>query len=169
MAIAEALLPDYDQEVDRTRKMLEVVPNDKLDWKPHEKSMTLGRLATHLCEMPGWGQAVLALDEFDMAPPDAEPYRPPTVNSSAEILEMFNTNAAKARELIASMSDADFMKTWTLKKAGEKVFSAPRAGVVRDILMSHMAHHRGQLSVYLRLNDVPIPQSYGPTADYPDM
>lgn len=169
MAIGESLLPEFDQETATTRKLLEVIPGDKLAWKPHERSMTLGQLASHLADLLGWSEVMIAQDAFDVAPPDQEAPAPQEMRSRADILGTFDANAAKARELIASTSDEDFMKMWTLKKSGEALFSMPRIAIIRSMLMNHMVHHRAQLGVFLRLNDVPVPQSYGPTADFPDM
>lgn len=169
MAIYEAFLAELDQETPRTRKMLERVPEKKLDWKPHDKSMPLGRLATHVAELQGWAEAVLAQDEFDLAPPDAPSYQPTVLKSVSEIVKLFDSNVEKLRGLLRSTSDGDFMKPWTLKMGGQALFTAPRVGVTRETLFNHLYHHRGQLSVYLRLNGVPVPQTYGPTADETDM
>lgn len=167
MAIKDALLPELDQEAAVTRKLLKRVPADKLGWKPHEKSMTLGRLATHIAEMPGWTDVVINQNEFDVEPPGGEPYTPTEVEGVAQLLEMFDAGVTKMRELLDGTSDAEFMEPWTLKKGGEDVFTIPRIGVVRNTLFNHAIHHRGQLSVYLRLAGAPVPGSYGPTADEP--
>lgn len=169
MLIYEAFLAELDQETPKTRKMLERVPEKKLSWKPHDKSMPLGRLATHVAELQGWAQVILAQEEFDLAPPDAPPYQPVVLESVSEIVKLFDSNVETLRGLLRSTSDAEFMKPWTLKMGGEALFSAPRVGVTREMLFNHLYHHRGQLSVYLRLNGVSVPQSYGPTADEPDM
>ncbi len=169
MPIFEAFLAELDQETPTTRKMLERVPEKKLDWKPHDKSMPLGRLATHVAELQGWAEAILTQDEFDLAPPGAPPYQPLVLEKVSEMVKLFDTNVEKLRGLLRSTSDADFMKPWTLKMGGQALFSAPRVGVARDMLFNHLIHHRGQLSVYLRLNGVPVPQTYGPTADEADM
>jgi uncharacterized damage-inducible protein DinB len=167
VAIKEALLPELEQEASSTRKLLERVPEDKLDWKPADKSMTMGRLATHLAEMPTWGVHALSMDELDINPPGGEPYQPVQAGSVSEILEQFDTNIAKLRDAIESASDEDFMKPWTLKNGGEEVFTMPKVAVLRGMVMNHTIHHRGQLSVFLRLNDVPLPGTYGPSADEP--
>lgn len=167
MAINESLLIELDHQSATTRKVLERVPADRLDWKPHAKSMTMGRLATHLAELPGWGEVVLTQSEFDVEPPGGSDYVPVQAESVAQILETFDANVAKVRGIIAGMSDEEFMQLWTMKKAGEEVFTAPRIGVIRDVILHHAAHHRGQLTVYLRLNDVPVPSTFGPTADEP--
>jgi uncharacterized damage-inducible protein DinB len=165
MAIKDGFLQELEQESAATRKMLERVREDKLDWRPHEKSMTLARLASHLAELPGWSAAVLSEDEFDMAPPGGPAYEPQMLDSLSAILDLFDANLAKMHELLSSTSDEEFMKQWTLKSGGEKVFSAPKISVMRTTLFNHAVHHRGQLSVYLRLTGAPVPATYGPTAD----
>jgi uncharacterized damage-inducible protein DinB len=162
MAIRDALLPEFDHEMGTTRKLLERVPDDTLTWKPHARSMTLGRLATHLAELPGWAQTVIRDGVFDIKPGE---YTPRALGTRAEILALFDEKVAAARALIASMGDGEMMATWTLKSDGHDVFTLPKAAVLRSFLMNHVIHHRGQLSVFLRLRDVPIPPIYGPSAD----
>ena len=168
MSIAQSLLPEFDQEMEATRKVLERVPTDKLDWGPHEKSMTFRQLATHVANLPSWTQITLQQDEFDVEPPGGEAWTPPEVDSTADLLAMFDQNTTSARKALAAVGDDVFMQSWTLKKAGESLFSAPKAGVLRRFVMNHLIHHRGQLTVYLRLIGVPVPQTMGPTADEPD-
>lgn len=167
MPIGEALLPEFDQEAAATRKVLERVPGDKLEWKPHEKSMTMGRLATHLAELPGWAKLAIEQDEIDIAPPGGPGFTPQVIESVSRMVELFDKNVTETRALIGSTPDDTFMKPWTMKKGGEEVFTAPKIGVIRHDVMSHLIHHRGQLTVYLRLNEVPVPSTYGPTADEP--
>jgi uncharacterized damage-inducible protein DinB len=144
-----------------TRKLIERVPEDRLDWKPHPKSTALGGLATHVANLPNWGSITVNETELDLAgTPPAEPAR-----TRAELLARFDANVSAARAALASKSDAELMVPWTLKKAGQKIFSMPRVGVWRSFVISHLVHHRGQLSVYLRMNDVPLPSIYGPSAD----
>jgi uncharacterized damage-inducible protein DinB len=162
MAIRDALLPEFDHEMGTTRKLLERVPDDTLTWKPHARSMTLGRLATHLAELPGWAQTVIRDGVFDIKPGE---YTPRALGTRAEILALFDEKVAAARALIASMGDGEMMATWTLKSDGHDVFTLPKAAVLRSFLMNHVIHHRGQLSVFLRLRDVRIPPIYGPSAD----
>jgi uncharacterized damage-inducible protein DinB len=161
MPIAEMLLPEFDQEMANTRKMLELVPEGKLDYKPHEKSMTLGRLAGHTAEMAGWATTVITTESIELTG-GRQPFSP---KSRQELLAAFDKGVAEARAAIAGASDEDLTKTWTLSFAGKTVFSMPRAAVLRSMVMSHVIHHRAQLGVYLRLNEVEIPGMYGPSAD----
>jgi uncharacterized damage-inducible protein DinB len=162
MAIRDALLPEFDHEMGTTRRLLERVPEDKFNWQPHAKSMTLGRLATHIAEVPQWTEPTLKEDVFDMKPGE---YTPRTIPSRAELLATFDRIVASARAQIASATDAQMVATWTFKHAGQVVFTMPKAAVLRSFVMNHLIHHRGQLSVYLRLNNVSLPPIYGPSAD----
>jgi uncharacterized damage-inducible protein DinB len=161
MAIRDMLLPEFDDEMKNTRKMLERVPEDKLDYKPHEKSMTLGRLASHVTELPGWAKHTLESEILDL-PPGQTPY---AAQSRKELLATFDKNVSEARELIVRVTDEALEKTWTLKFAGNTIFSMPRSTVLRSVVMNHLIHHRAQLGVYLRLNEIEIPGMYGPSAD----
>jgi len=165
MALNAALLPEFDMEMAGTRKSLERVPDDKLDWKPHTKSMTMRQLTTHLALFPSWMTDTLAKTSFDYAPVGGEPYKPPAVNSRKDLLEIFDRDVAKAREALKAASDAQLMETWTLLAGGKTIFAMPRIAVLRGMVMNHLIHHRAQLGVYLRLNDVPVPALYGPSAD----
>ena len=165
MSMSKALLPEFDHEMANTRKALERVPEDRFAWKPHVKSMSMGRLATHLAEIPEWAVRTLEADSFDFAPPGGPPYQPKTAASRAELLEGFDRRAAAARTAISAAEDAQWMTPWSLLAGGNTIFTLPRIAVVRSLVMSHTIHHRGQLSVYLRLNDVPVPALYGPSAD----
>jgi uncharacterized damage-inducible protein DinB len=161
VAIVDALLPEFDHEMSTTRKLLERVPEDRFDWKPHAKSFPLGQLAQHVANLPNWGLMTVNQSEldiggdFDLAP----------VTTRAALLSMFDANASAARAALAGKSDAEMMAPWTLKRSGQTIFSMPRTSVWRSFVMSHLVHHRGQLSVYLRMNDVPVPSIYGPSAD----
>ncbi len=160
MKSGEAFLPEFDAEMATTRRLLERVPADRLDWKPHPKSRTLGEIATHVTELPRWGLRLEAL-EWQVGSEKAPPMR-----SAAEYLERFDENVASARSAIARKTDAEMQEEFTvLKPNGEVFFKRKRRSVLRRILLNHLIHHRGQLSVYLRLNDVPLPSIYGPTAD----
>ena len=165
MSITQALLPEFDQEVAQTRKMLERVPEDALEWQPHAKSMTLGRLATHLAETVAWGERALTLDSFDVLPPGSPPPVRKSLPSRVAMLELLDQNAARSRAAIAATDDAAFARPWSLLRGGTTAFTLPRIGVVRTMLLSHLIHHRGQFSVYLRMRDVPVPGMYGPSAD----
>ena len=165
MAIRDAMVPELEREAEITRRLLERVPDEKLDWKPAEKSMSLNQLASHLANLPSWGLHALGSDELDINPPDGEPLVPASPKGVSAILELFDTNVAQLREAIASTDDQSFSRTWALKSGGVEVFSLPKAGVLRGMVLNHIIHHRGQLTVYLRLNDVPLPMTYGPSAD----
>ncbi|MBV8865058.1 MAG: DinB family protein [Acidobacteriaceae bacterium] len=161
MTISELLLPEFDEEVKKTRMFLERVPMNLADWKPHEKSMTLGRLAGHVAELPAWASDILERDSLDIK----AGYKGFQATSAEELLSHFDAKAAAAREAIARASDEHFQKTWTFSFGGHIVFSRPRYKVLRDMMMDHLIHHRGQMSVYLRLKEIPVPGMYGPSAD----
>lgn len=162
MAIKDALLPEFDHEIAVARKVLERVAQDKLAWKPHDRSMPLGRLATHVAEIPHWAQTILNEPEFNMTPGS---YQPQEKSTLADILALFDENTGKARASLASKSDAELMSSWSFKQDGKEVFAMPRAAAWRSFVMNHMIHHRGQLSVYLRLTGSKVPSLYGPSAD----
>jgi uncharacterized damage-inducible protein DinB len=163
MPMVDALLPEFDHEMTTTRKVLERVPEDRFDWKPHAKSFSLGALATHVATLPTWGTETLNKSEIDIA--GAQP--PAAPSSKAELMATFDKNVAAARSALAGKTDAELLATWTLKRGGKAVFSMPKTAVLRSFVLSHLIHHRGQLSVYLRLLDVPVPSIYGPSADEP--
>jgi uncharacterized damage-inducible protein DinB len=165
MTISEGLLPEFDQESAMTKTVLERCPEAKFSFKPHEKSWELIRLATHLANLPSWALITMKQDVFDVAPPGAPPYREDPPNTTAELVEKFVKNSADARAALAEASDADFAKIWTMLKGGEKIFSMPKMVCMRSFVMNHGIFHRGQLAVYLRLIDVPVPAIYGPSAD----
>lgn len=167
MPLSQMLLPEFDQEMATTRKILERVPEGRGDWKPHDKSMTLARLAGHVAELPGWGVNTLTQTELDFAPAGGAPYQPTLFTSRAQALKVFDDGVKAAREAIAKASDADLQVMWTLKRAGQTLMSMPRYAVLRSMVINHIIHHRAQLGVFLRLNDVAIPGSYGPSADEP--
>ena len=163
--ISQSLLPEFDHEMATTRKMLERVPEGKGDFAPHKKSMTLTKLAGHIVEIPTWGVSTLTLDELDFAPVGGPGYEAYLFTSRAEALAKFDGEMKKARQALADTSDAQMMTTWTLKSGGHQILAMPKVAVFRSFVMNHMIHHRAQLGVYLRMNDVPLPSSYGPTAD----
>jgi uncharacterized damage-inducible protein DinB len=165
MAIRDALLPEFDHEMASTRKALERVPETNLDWAPHPKSMKLGRLAGHLAELPSLAAAAIAMEALDFRAPGAPPREPTVMTSRQQVLGLFDKNVAAARAAIAGASDADLAKIFTLSAGGKKIFSLPRAAALRGFVINHVIHHRGQLTVYLRLNNVSVPSIYGPSAD----
>lgn len=165
MSISASLLPEFDQETAGTRKTLERFPDDKLNWRPHEKSMTMASLATHIANMLGWGTITITQGDFDFQPPGAEPYTEEPVKSRAELLEKFDANAAAFRAALAAASDEALMANWSLLKEGNVLFSMPRIACLRGMIMNHIVHHRAQLGVYYRMNDIPVPALYGPSAD----
>jgi uncharacterized damage-inducible protein DinB len=165
MSLAQQLLPEYDQELAGVRKVLERVPEDRLAWRPHAKSMTLGGLATHVANLPSWVAFTLHRDELDIAPAGAEPLREKEETSRAELLAHFDRHAAEGRAALAAASDEAWAGPWSLLAGGRKVFTMPRGACIRTFVMNHLVHHRAQLGVYLRLLDVPVPGLYGPSAD----
>ena len=165
MSLNDAILPEFDHEMATTRRLLDRLPEAQTAWQPHPKSMTLGRLASHLAEIPAWVASTLKADSFDTAPPGGTSYVPPSLGSRHEILALFDKNSAMARAAIAGTSDGEYMKPWSLMRGGKIVFTMPRIGVVRSFLLNHLIHHRGQFTVYLRMKNVSLPSVYGPTAD----
>ncbi len=165
MAIAESILPEFDHETATTRTLLERVPEAMAEWKPHAKSMSLGQLAMHIANLPQWASITLERTEFDTNPPGGPRITTPTFQSASHLLQSYDAGVTAARALLARTTDAEFMVPWTLKSGGKKMFNMPRVAVFRSFILNHAVHHRGQLSVYLRLLDVPIPNIYGPTAD----
>jgi uncharacterized damage-inducible protein DinB len=161
MALADALLPEFDHEMTTTRKLLERVPEGRFAWKPHDKSMTLGELAQHVATIPMWGAETLNRSELELSGTG----QLPAATSRAELLAAFDTHAAGTRAALVGRSDAELMAPWTLKSNGHTVFTMPRAVVWRSFVLNHLIHHRGQLSVYLRMQDVALPSIYGPSGD----
>jgi uncharacterized damage-inducible protein DinB len=165
MTYAETVVPEFDQEMANTRKVLERIPDDKLDWQPHPKSHTIGWNANHLANLPDWLVQTLIKPSLDIAPVGGQPYAFPKLTSRKEILELFDRNVAAAREAITAAKDEDMRSMWTLSRAGNPIFTMPRSAVVRSVVLNHMIHHRAHLCVYLRLNDIPVPGMYGPSGD----
>ena len=168
MRLTELLIPEFDAEMTATRRVLERVPDGKSSWQPHPKSMTLGRLATLVAELPAWTVNALTLDELDIMPPGGPPPKFEALGSTRQILELFDRNAAAARTALAGATDAEFKKPWAFKVGGRTVDTSPKYTVYRRSVLNHLAHHRGQLTVYLRLNGAAVPAVYGPTADEPN-
>jgi uncharacterized damage-inducible protein DinB len=165
MKISDTLVPEFDHEMAGTRKSLERIPEDKFGWKPHDKSMTIGELASHLANIPGWMDITVKQDTFDVAPEGGEGFKTPQATSVKELLEMFDQNVTSARATLAEASNETLMGMWTFLNAGQTVFVMPKVAVVRSFILNHNVHHRAQLGVYLRLNDVAVPSIYGPSAD----
>lgn len=163
MAIRDVLLPEFDAEMASTRKLLERLPENIPDYKPHPKSMTMSQLAGHVAELPGWTKETFTQETLELDPATFVPFQPKT---RKEVLEKFDKNSKAGREALAAAGDDQFGVIWTLKmKGGETIMSMPRAAVYRAMVMSHMIHHRAQLGVFLRLNEIEIPGMYGPSAD----
>ena len=165
MRIADALLPEFDHEMPNTRKMLERIPDEKWDWRPHPKSWTTRELATHIATIPAWMVDTIEKDLYDFAPVGGEPYKPPVFQNKEEALAAFDKGVAGARAALAAAEDGHLMKEWALLAGGQTIFSMPRVVCIRSFVLNHGVHHRGQLSVYLRLCDAAVPGMYGPSAD----
>ncbi len=161
MDTVDQLLMELERESETTRRVLERVPEDQLGWKPHEKSMSLGQLAIHVATIPGSIASVLRADSYDVGVDNM----PPAARSRAALIRAFERSTADAVEILKSFDEAALAKLWTAQRGGQTVTSMPRATVVRFIMLNHLYHHRGQLSVYLRLLGVPVPSIYGPSAD----
>jgi uncharacterized damage-inducible protein DinB len=161
MAVKDALLPEFDQEMATTRRVIERLREDKYDWAPHEKSMKAGRLASHIAEMATWGTISIQKDFLDLA----EGHQPFNAASRSELLAAFDKNVADCRKAIESADDAALMQSWSLKQGDAVIMTMPKISVLRTLVMNHIIHHRGQMSVYLRLTDTLVPSIYGPSAD----
>ena len=168
MTIGLTMLPEFDQEMKNTRNTLERVPEDKWGWKPHEKSGTVGWLASHIATLPGWLSMTIQTTELDYAPVNGPAYEPPKITNRKELLAEFDKCSAEARTALSNVGDADLMQGWTLLAGGQKIFTMPRIGCIRGFVMNHLIHHRAQLGVYFRLLGVPVPGLYGPSADEGD-
>jgi len=163
MLIRDALLPEFDQEAATTRRVLERIPDDKFSFKPHPKSMDMASLATHVCELTNWTPETIGKDSVDLAAFD--PSQRKIAASRAELLDMFDKAVVNARTALAKAEDAQLMQPWSLKSGDQVFFTMPKVAVLRSFVFNHTVHHRAQLSVYLRLNDIPVPAMYGPSAD----
>ncbi len=165
MSIAESLLPEFDHEMDGTRRVIERVTDSILDWKAHQKSNTVSWVASHLADIPSWTDICVNHDSYDVNPPGGQPDQVKELGSVAEILDALDQNVAAAREVIAAAADDQFFKSWSLLQGGQVQMTMPRIAVVRSFILNHNIHHRAHLCVYLRLNDIPVPGLYGPSAD----
>jgi uncharacterized damage-inducible protein DinB len=164
MPMKDALLPEFDHEMAVTRRVLERVPLSEPEWKPHARSMSIARLASHLANLPAWVSITIGRDAFDMASADPDGSRT-SHTDTAPLLAEFDKNVASARGQIADASDAQLLQPWSLRTGAQVHFTMPKAAVLRSFVFNHAVHHRGQMSVYLRLRDVPVPSIYGPSAD----
>ena len=163
MTIAELLLPEVEQEMATTRRVLERVPDDKLAWKPHDRSWSMGDLASHIVNSIKWAGFTMNQAELDLGTVALDEMNQ-AAKSRAELLAWFDANAAAARQALGK-SDADYVVPWTLKQGAQVFFTMPRYNCIRSFLLNHLVHHRAQLGIYLRLNDIPVPAMYGPSAD----
>ena len=161
-AIGSAYIAEMEHEAKVAREVLSRIPPEKFDWKPHEKSMSFGKLASHVAEMFGWTPPTLQQPELDFAKMDYKPFEPA---STDDLLEYMDKNVAEAIDALRNTTDEQFLETWTMRNGETVYFSMPKMAVMRSFVMNHIIHHRGQLSVYLRLNDIAVPSIYGPSAD----
>lgn len=162
LRFTDILLAEFDREAGLTRRVIARAPADRFDWRPHPRSMTLGRLVTHLADLPGWAATLVASAAYDLAD---RPAGERVESSLAAAVALFDANVAAVRREIVARTDAELLAPWTLRSDGRDVFTVPRLVALRTLLLEHSTHHRGQLTVYLRLLDVPVPPLYGPTAD----
>jgi uncharacterized damage-inducible protein DinB len=165
MTIGQMMLGEFDQEMQNTRKVLERCPDEKWNWKPHEKSGTLGWLATHVATMVSWLPTTLSTEELDYAPVGGPAYQPPKIENRKQLLAEFDKNAVESHAALAKVSDAEIMKNWKLLAGGQEIFTMPRVACIRGMCLNHLIHHRAQLTVYYRLLGVAVPGLYGPSAD----
>jgi uncharacterized damage-inducible protein DinB len=165
MSYAETILPEFDREMANTRRVLERVPDNMLDWKAHSGSHTIGWNANHLAEIPGWVEGTLTAPSWDIAPVGGNPYQSPKLTTRQEILDLFDRNVAAARRAIAAVNDDQLGQPWSLLNAGAPIFTLPRVTMMRRFILNHLIHHRAILCTYLRLNDVPVPGMYDPSGD----
>lgn len=162
ITLGNKLASELSYEAVSTRKMLERIPFEEIGWKPHDKSTEIGNLAHHIARLPSFVKPILTQSEFDLA---SSPYQPPVLNSTNDLVEAFDSTLKEAVEGLNQIQDEELMQTWRLVNGERTLFEAPRVGVLRTLVLSHLIHHRGQLSVYLRLKDVAVPSIYGPSAD----
>ena len=165
MSISASILPEFDMEMAKTRTTLERTPDDCFGWKPHEKSFSMMEQVNHLARLSGWGAETLRTPSMDLDPDGTGYVPPPPAETTQAVLELFDAGVADFRDALAAASDDDLMAPWTLYMAGEEIFTMPRIAVIRGMILNHIIHHRGQLTIYFRLNGVPVPALYGPSAD----
>ena len=165
MTIGQSMLGEFDMEMQNTRKVLERLPDEKWNWKPHEKSGTVGWLAGHIATLPGWLTMTINTEELDYAPVNGPAYQPPKIENRQQALANFDKEVGEARTALTSVSDQEMMKGWKLLAGGQEIFTMPRVACIRGFVMNHLIHHRAQLTVYYRLLNVAVPGLYGPSAD----
>jgi uncharacterized damage-inducible protein DinB len=165
MTIGQSMLPEFDQEMQSTRKVLERCPDENWSWKPHDKSGTLGWLAAHVATMVSWLPTTINTKELDYAPVDGPSWQPPKIDNRKELLAEFDKNVAESRAALASVTDTEILKSWKLLAGGQEIFNLPRVACIRGMVLNHHIHHRAQLTVYFRLLGIPVPGLYGPSAD----
>jgi uncharacterized damage-inducible protein DinB len=165
MSLTAALLPEYDAEMASTRKVLERIPDDRLAWRAHPKSNTIGWVADHVANIPSWVAMILGSDSFDYAPVDGPRFQTPSHDNVRALLESFDQNVAAGRAALAAARDEDLAKPWSLLEGGKVMMTMPKGAVLRSFVMNHLIHHRAFLCCYLRLNDLPVPGMYGPSGD----
>lgn len=169
MRMGQSMLPEFDIEMAGTRKVLERFPDELLTWKIHDKSNTVGWVANHLADVPGWVKNITSEPVFDIEPEQGQPYQSPTETSTGAIVALFDKNVAEARACLENVEDAKLFEDWSLTKTGEVLMTMPRLAVLRTWVMNHSIHHRGHMCVYLRMNDLPVPALYGPSGDEGEM
>ena len=167
--ISQSVLPEFDNEMANTRKVLERLTDAIATWKPHPKSFSAGDLGLHVANLAGWTTMTMSQTELDLNPPGGPAWKSPPFESAKSTLATFDANVVAARASLTAASDADFAVNWTLKSGGQSIFSMPRVAVFRFFTLNHIINHRAQLTVYLRLNDIPVPSIYGPSADEGNM
>lgn len=165
MRIGEMMIPEFDMEMAGTRKTLERIPDDKFDWRIHDKSNTIGWLANHLADIPSWGTGTINEGSFEIEPVPGQPYQSPTETSTEAVVALFDNNVAECRAALEKVADATLHEPWQLLQQGKVLLEMPKLAVLRTWVLNHTIHHRAHLCVYLRVNDVPVPGLYGPSAD----
>ncbi|MBI4913477.1 MAG: maleylpyruvate isomerase N-terminal domain-containing protein [Acidobacteria bacterium] len=165
MSIAHSLLPEFDHEMAGLRRLLERIPGDRMDFRPHPKSFSLHELANHLAFVPRWATATMETTELEFSSPEVQAMRPTPADSAAGLVKILDEGLPVARERLASASDEAYLVPWSGKNGGKVLFTLPRIAVIRGMVLNHMIHHRAQATVYLRMLDVPVPALYGPSAD----
>jgi uncharacterized damage-inducible protein DinB len=165
MNLAQQFLPEYDEEYANARRVLELIPDDKFEWRAHPTLNTIGWVGNHLAEIPSWLVGTMDGDSMDMAPIDGPAYEPPCLSSCRELLETFDRNVAASRAALVGATDECLNQSWSLLMGGQTIFTMPRAGVIRTWVLNHMIHHRAHLCVYLRMNGIHVPGMYGPSGD----